>query len=278
MSWATSSISTAGLLHIIYSGGGRLSAAACHLALFLFMGGLLCPIPAAGTDSKQRIRPGVVCIKGGRPSSPCWGPQDDHIYSILEPLVGHALQRRHARAGGVDNSPFDLLVRRDWRLARRPARRGLRQVEREAAEQKGCNQPVCGQNSAILQPGISHFPTPLLTSRLGVWPYKFLLAIRHAHYLYSPPSDPILLLVLAAMRMPAADAYPNDFHVRYPRRWSLASGPVGREMDERPILTDHGISGVSMPARRPLRSSFPHGKQTLTETIPRPSCVCDDWA
>lgn len=167
MSWATSSISTAGLLHIIYSGGGRLSAAACHLVLFLFMGGLLCPIPAAGTDSKQRIRPGVVCIKGGRPSSPCWGPQDDHIYSILEPFVGHALQRRHARAGGVDSSPFDLLVRRDWRLARRPARRGLRQVEREAAEQKGCNQPVCGQNSAILQPGISHFPTPLLTSRLG---------------------------------------------------------------------------------------------------------------
>lgn len=170
MSWATSSISTAGLLHIIYSGGGRLSAAACHLALFLFMGGLLCPIPAAGTDSKQRIRPGVVCIKGGRPSSPCWGPQDDHIYSILEPLVGHALQRRHARAGGVDNSPFDLLVRRDWRLARRPARRGLRQVEREAAEQKGCNQPVCGQNSAILQPGISHFPTPSHQSLGGSGP------------------------------------------------------------------------------------------------------------
>lgn len=28
-----------------------------------------------------------------------------------------------------------------------------------------------------------------------------------------------------------------------------------------------------MPARRPLRSSFPHGKQSLTETIPRRVCV-----
>jgi hypothetical protein len=37
MSWATSSISTAGLLHIIYSSGGRLSAAACHFALPMFI-------------------------------------------------------------------------------------------------------------------------------------------------------------------------------------------------------------------------------------------------
>lgn len=35
------------------------------------------------------------------------------------------------------------------------------------AEQKGRNQPVCGQNSAILQPGISHFRTPPSHQSLG---------------------------------------------------------------------------------------------------------------
>ena len=37
MSWATSSISTAGLLHIIYSSGGRLSAAGLPFRSFMFI-------------------------------------------------------------------------------------------------------------------------------------------------------------------------------------------------------------------------------------------------
>lgn len=278
MSWATSSISTAGLLHIIYSGGGRLSAAACHLALFLFMGGLLCPIPAAGTDSKQRIRPGVVCIRVAGPRRPVGAPK------MTISTVSWSLSSG-MRCNG------DMHERAAWTTARltcwsdaigdwRDGRHGegcVKSSEKQQSKRVAISLSV-GRILPYCNPEFLTFPPPFSPVAWGVWPYKFLLAIRHAHYLYSPPSDPILLLVLAAMRMPAADAYPNDFHVRYPRRWSLASGPVGREMDERAILTDHGISGVSMPARRPLRSSFPHGKQTLTETIPRPSCVCDDWA
>lgn len=47
------------------------------------------------------------------------------------------------------------------------------------------------------------------------------------------------------------------------------------EMDEMSILRDHGISGVSMPARRPLRSSVPQPSQKQSP-VPR-VCVCDGW-
>lgn len=63
-------------------------------------------------------------------------------YPYLGALVEHALQRRHARAGGVDKSPFDLLVRRDWRLARRPARKGLRERRARSSRAKGL-QSAC---------------------------------------------------------------------------------------------------------------------------------------
>jgi hypothetical protein len=182
---------------------------------------VLCPITAAGTDSKQRIRAGVVCIKGGRPSSPCWGPQN-HQGDILEPLVEHALQRRHAQAGGVDEGRLtcwsDAIG--DWRDGRhgRVARsRG------KSSRAKGLQSACCGHNSAILQPGISHpFSSPSHQSLGGPGPTNSsLLSGTHITCIRRPLTQ--FAVGSGSDADAGAAAYPNDFHVRYARRWSLAS-------------------------------------------------------
>ena len=125
-------------------------------------------------------------------------------------------------SGRRGRRPFDLLVRRDWRLARRPARKGCEKQREMQQSKKGCNQPVCGHNSAILQPGISHFLTLCSPVAWGSGPTNFsfpsgthITCIRRplAQFAVGSGSDADA----------GADAYPNDFHVRYARRWSLAS-------------------------------------------------------
>lgn len=109
----------------------------------------------------------------------------------------------------------------DWRDGRHG--KGLRQVEREAKLKQSKRVAISLSVGRILpycNPEFLTFAPPLLTSRLGGLALQIPPCHQARTLLVFAAPWPNLPLVLAAMRMPAADASPNDFHVRYARRWS----------------------------------------------------------
>jgi hypothetical protein len=140
----------------------------------------------------------------------------------LEPLVAHALQRRHAQAGGVDEGRLtcwsDAIG--DWRDGRHG----------RVARSRGRSSRAKGLQSACLWAQFCHIATrnfsPLLIPFSPVaWgpgpTNSSLLSGTHITCIRRPLTQ--FAVGSGSDADAGAAAYPNDFHVRYARRWSLAS-------------------------------------------------------
>ena len=153
---------------------GRPSAVNGHLRLADHTSATVPDPGSSRRTAKQGIRAGVFHIKGGRPSLAIWGFQNrlwevGTFPSFGPSRRGCSATRRHARA---DETPLDSTVgRKGWVIgaAGKVSRHG--QNARKQQNKEGCNQPGCGQNSAILQPGISLQSLGVLGS---AWPCSFL--------------------------------------------------------------------------------------------------------